>query len=430
VSRSPSDALRGVVARGLRWMPGRAARVVLVEGGLWDPAALRRYDSAAAWCKANPGRRAEAWVAGTELHQLVCAAGVPLDGPAALAAYARQLFTHYHGMAAQAWPLATWYGPAGRGASVAQGPHVEQWLSALPDSVLRPLWMAALRWALCRAPELAGRAEARLLLVEGALTTRITLRRGRCADVQTARLAEAKAAALVQALQAERPRSTGFDVILGYGLASELPHLDGTRVLGSLTAAGPPADWLAQAWPRPLTGRLPGGRFERGPLRLTPGLAWVALACALAVFGTAVQQAHGAWEARQRAYAAQLGLPEVPTTAPADADRGPAPWQADAAQVTSLAEALQRPWSQWLQGIEAVSGPQVQWLDIEFDAQGEGGWRLRGQVPDHGAGLRLARDLAQQTQWAGARLASLQQTQPGSAVPFEIQAPARIGPGR
>lgn len=408
-------------------MPGRVARVVLVESGLWDPATQRCYQSAEAWRKANPGRRAEGWIAGTELHQLVCAAGVPLAGPAAVAAYARQLFTHYHGMAAQAWPLATWHGPAGRGASVAQGPRVDEWLAAVPGRGLRPVWMAALRWAMRQAPELAGRAEARLLLVEGALTTSITLRRGRCADVRTARLPNPTASALVQALQAERSRSSAYDAVLGYGLAGELPRLDGTRVLGSLTAAGPPAEWLAPAWPRPLTMRLPSGRFELGPWRGTPRLAWVALACALAVFGTAVQQAHVAWQARERAYAAQAGLPPETNTAPADVRGNSAHWQADAAEVTRLAEALQRPWPQWLQGLEAVSGPQVQWLAIEFDAQGDGGWRLRGLALDHGAGLRLARDLAQKDQWAGARLASLQQAQPGAAVPFEIQSATRVG---
>lgn len=432
MSRLPIEAPRvaGVPGLhwGLRWPGRRSARLVLLQAGLWDPAARRLHDSVVDWCRQNPGRRAVVWVAGTELHQLVCAAEVPLAGQAAVAAYARQLFTHYHGTAAQAWPLATWLGPAGRGACALQGPRAAELMSAMPACPLRPLWMDALRWAVRQAPDLARKAEARLLLVEGELTTRITLRRGRCADVHTARLAQATAAALAEALVAEQARAPAFDVVMGYGLAGEQPRPDGTRVLGSLDGAGPPAEWLAGAWPGLAAGRLPSGRFELGHANRPPRLAWLALACALSVFGTAVQQAHAAWQARQLASAAPRGQAvEAPAAAAAESGYGSAIWEAEAAEVAALAAALHRPWPQWLQGIEAVSGPRVQWLEIEFDAQSEVGWRLRGVARDHRSGLELARELAQQAEWASARLARLQVTQPGAAVPFEIHAPARAG---
>ncbi len=76
-----------------------------------------------------------------------------------------------------------------------------------------------------------------------------------------------------------------------------------------------------------------------------------------------------------------------------------------------------------------MSNPKIQWLEIEFDAQSDVNWRLRGLAADHPAGLELARGLAQQADWAGARLARLQVANPGTPVPFEINAAAPPGAG-
>lgn len=375
--------------------------------------------------------RWDVWAAGPVLHQLVCPPELPLAHASDVAAYARQLFAHYHGAAARRWAVAPWQSGAVRGASALAGPHFEALQAALTTHTaqlhrLRPLWAAALEWAVQQQPALQGQAIAQVLLVEGAQLTWLRLERGRCVDLNTARLSSASWADVVGALHERTSEVAASTLVMGYGLADGVPPAPACasyRILGTLHAAGPPAAWLAGSRWRALRHRLPSAQFGWDTFARPPALAWAALACAVSVFATAAWQARAHWQARD----AGRALLQASQTAALEGARLVAPRparqtaQALAAQAR-LVESMHRPWGQWLAGIEAAAGPRTQWLELEHDAQAGPAWRLRGQAPDHAGALDVVTALAQQPGWRQARLTRLQASQTNLPPSFELEA--------
>lgn len=377
------------------------------------------------WCQANAGCAIDLWAAGCTVHHLVCRPDLPLRDSAAVFGYAKQLFTHYHGMPAQQWPMAPWRSGSVRGACALHG-TAERGLreAAARHRVLvrsvQPLWAAALQWALRHNQALSKQAKASVVLVEAALITWIDINRGRCVDLRTSRLAAGTMADLLAALSASEradPRST---VVLGYGLQGEVISLKGWAALGRLDAAGAPIAWFKSSALGTRIRGLPAPEFISDTAQRPPVLAWFSLACAGAVLATSALQAQANWQALRHAESmlqvgADSGAPDAEVSLVK-----PTALLMSAADAVALATALHRPWGHWLAAVEVAAGTNIKWLELEHDAAAGATWRLKGQAPDRAAALQAASSLSASAGWRGAQVGRLQAAEPGVPVVFEI----------
>lgn len=430
MSRLPSEPHLAAVALGHRvttaWRPWRRrARLMLTDLGLWDIDSQRLVADVPAWCQANAGCAVDVWAAGCTVHHLVCRPDLPLHDSTAVVGYAKQLFTHYYGLPAQQWPMAPWRSGSVRGAcalhGMAGGGLRE---AAVHHCVLvrsmRPLWAAALQWALRYNKALAKHAKACVVLVEGALITWIDIDCGRCVDLRTSRLAAATMADLLVALAVSERADQRTTVVLGYGLRGEVTGVKGWTVLGRLDAAGAPVAWFRSlAFGAKLRG-LPVPEFTSGTTQRPPALAWVSLVCAGAVLATAALQAQANWQALRNAESMlQVGADAGPGDAEIPLVK-PKAVPMSAADAVALATALHRPWGHWLAATEAAAGANIKWLELEHDAAAGNTWRLKGQARDGAAALQAASSLSASAGWRGAQAMRLHPAEPGAPVVFEI----------
>lgn len=226
----------------------------------WGPAGLfhagtsagqpQPWDALERWCEAHPGTRAGITLSAWWLTDVQVDDSLPVQGDAALLAYARPLLVHYHGDPAASWPLAAWQAGAARGVSALHGLD----LAALQATAARhgvqlagvqPWWARALRHLLPRQPTLARAPAAQVMLVEGRMLTRLDLARGRLCALQQRRLHAATPAALAAWLaecRDEQPQAVQH--CLGYGLSGDVPEGQ-TPLPGDCP---PAASWVDAPW--------------------------------------------------------------------------------------------------------------------------------------------------------------------------------------
>jgi hypothetical protein len=151
---------------------------------------------------------------------------------------------HYHGDAAAGWPLAAWQAGRRQGVSALHGVALDSLQSAADRAGVRllgvaPWWARVLQQAAGHHARLRAGA-ARLLVVEGAHITALSLDEGRLGAIELRRLEEASTAALARWNGARPDRLT---VAVGYGLSGDA--VEGTEAPLPLNGAGPAADWIA-----------------------------------------------------------------------------------------------------------------------------------------------------------------------------------------
>ncbi len=231
---------------------GVAHTVFLGADAAWSYAAgggtPQRHEPAA-WMEAHAGGNVRLVLSGALTHQLLVAdPTLPLEDEAGLVAWARHQFVHYHGVAAQRWPMAPWMVGVQRGVSAAHGLDLERLLQSAAAQRVRlravqPWWAVALHAAAEPAPTLAMAAQAELWLVEGVQLTRVVCAAGAVALVEQHWLAQADAAGLAARL-GERPLDAPQPWVLGYGLDDTGIEALPLRCLGPLGGAAPAARWV------------------------------------------------------------------------------------------------------------------------------------------------------------------------------------------
>jgi|GEM_PF-681940 len=431
----------------LRWRRALRARLARPQALWLDARGQLQGSSLADWAAAHAGGALELVVSEHLLAHLLSEPGLPLADDTAIAAYARQLFGHYFGAAAQRWALAPWQtGEAGhgdkdaKGASALQGldwPAAQASLAAQQVRVLslRPAWAAVLQALAPQEPQWLRAPQAALAWVEGSLLTWAELREGRCQVLRHQRLEAATPAALGEAL-AELRREGMEVLLLGYGLAAgAVPAWPGVRVLGRLDGSAPEPDWLArpaQAWaqaPRP--DFIAQGR-ARSPL------AWPLAATGALVLAAA---AWGAWESRADMLQAQSrlaslqhqqrGLPAAKVAAVAVASPGRTdPLEQE--RQRSLAEVqrlLAQPWGHLLANVEqaGLTGAPgaIHWLGLDLNT-GRMELRLEGLASDKAVALQLVDRLSAAPGWSEVVLGRFQNGSEGmSGQRFELVAKLR-----
>lgn len=436
MSPSKSEAL-GSMRRALR---ARLAR----PQALWlDGRGQLQGSSPADWAAAHAGTALDLVVSEQLLSHLLCEPGLPLADEAAIAAYARQLFGHYFGTAAQRWALAPWEAGGARGASALQGldwPAVQASLAAQQVRVqsLRPAWAAVLQALAPQHPQWLRAAQAALAWVEGSLLTWVELREGRCQVLRHQRLAAPSVAALAECLL--ELRRDGMEVLLlGYGLdAAAAPALPGVRQLGRLDAEAAQADsWArpAQAWAQAPSPDFIAQGQSRSPL------AWPLAATGALVLAVA---GWGAWDGHQALLQAQdrlAGLQRQQRGRPAAAVVAAAPMRADPLEQErqrSLAEVqrlLAQPWGHLLANVEqaGLTGAPgaIHWLGLDFNT-GRMELRLEGLASDKAVALQLVDRLSAAPGWGEVVLGRFQNGSEGmSGQRFDLVArlqPAALRP--
>jgi len=229
VSRWPIER---TLSRGWKRLRGRSPlhTLYLHPDGVWswcsgaEPATCEGFD---AWCEAHAGNDARLLLSGHMVHNIVVDASLGLrqDGP--LRSYALQQFVHYHGAAAQSWPLATW---SEGGQSVASALHAVDWIAlrraaAAHDVVLvgaTPVWSAGLGSLSMWVPEFQSGGRRALALVEGTLVSWLVVESGRLTALLQRRLDAPQVGALadmlVQLVAASQPL-TDAPLVVGWGVA-------------------------------------------------------------------------------------------------------------------------------------------------------------------------------------------------------------------
>ena len=184
-----------------------------------------------AWCKSHPGQAADVVVSGRLLFNLHVDARLPLSDSTALRAYAMQQFGHYHGTAAQTWPLALWSEASQRVACALHSLDLPALRAQAKthDVHLRsmlPAWSLALGAAVREVPDLCHGRSA-VALVEGTLVTWMVLERGALAGLHERHLDAATSdclVALTHELCVELGPFDALPVVLGYGLGNRMKH--------------------------------------------------------------------------------------------------------------------------------------------------------------------------------------------------------------
>lgn len=408
------------IARALR--PARP--LLLAADGLWDLQAGERHDSFAAWCREHARQRCTLWVGSTQLSDLVCAAELPLHGGVARMDWARRVFAHYHGAAAQAWPLLPWRRRAARGVSALQGVDLaELRAQAAAHGVVlvavRPLWPLLLERVLAARPALRSAAQARVLLLEraapagGALATVLKLQRGALQSLHRRRLDEPVPDALQALLQQDRPMQ---DLPAVSAATPGMPTAAWSLGVPGLQALPAPALDRVADTPAPYRSELLRGHAGANdflqPLPRTSALAWAWLAVSLLVLGVAGLDARAAWLARSEAQAEGRALVE----------RAAAPRLVQAVAQSpaeaALRQRLAHPWREVFLASELPAAGGLAWLTLEHQIGGD--LRLQGVAPAGEPVQRAAASLRARAAWQQVLVSRLEVE--GEGRSFEIVA--------
>jgi len=370
------------------------------------------------------------------LHELVCEPGLPLDNEPARQAYARQMFGHYFGAAAQRWPLATWVAADQQGATALHGldwPALAQAAAAANVQVRRvqPAWAPLLQRLMVAEPDWARAPAAALAWVEGQVLTWLVLQDGQVQRLRQLRLSTATQAALGEVLA--ELRTDESVLVLGYGLDSAAtPVWPGARVLHRLDGTSADLAWFTA--PAEPNARLPLPDFL-GPRVVRARLAWplaVVGALALLLAGAGLwASAQGLSEAQERLAQLQSRGGLLPVKAATAKKAAPEQVLASraAAEVQTL---LQQPWEPLLATVEQVGAEQkpagqLSWLGLTY-AAGRNELRLEGLTQDKVMALQLADRLAAAPGWREVVLSRFQTGEQGlSGQRFELS--ARLTPG-
>jgi len=408
--------------RMLRWRRRLAARLATPQTLFLGPDGVQTAEGQvlpfADWCASHAGQAADVIASARLLHELVCEPGLPLDDEAALQSYARQLFSHYFGAAAQRWPLAGWRAGARRGATALHGLDWAALQQAADEADVdlrsaRPAW-APLLQRLARE-----QATAALAWVEGSLLSWVVLKAGEVAAVRQQRLAEPTFAALAGTLS-ELRAADAVDAVTaaGYGLSGEASMPAQVQVLGRLDATQPELGLFAQAVDR----SLPQPDFLAQRVRHSL-LAWPLALTGLLVLATAGWSAvdshrqHDEAQAGVDQLAARIaGRKPAAAAAPRVAKTMPA---ADAERLRSAAEVqalLQQNWEPLLSNVEeagaSLPAGQLSWLSLDYSA-GRNELRLEGLVQDKAVALQLVDRLAAAPGWDNVVLSRFQNGEQG-----------------
>lgn len=246
-----------VTAGKRRWWPSIARDPVLTlflqEQAAWGYGpgddAGRRFGSSDAWLDDHAGCKVRLVLSTALTHQLVVSdPALPLDDVDALLAWARHQFVHYHGAAAQNWPLSAWLSGGQRGASAAHGLDLDALVrraggQGVQVRSVQPWWAVALQAATLEAPTLALADPAELWIVEGRRVMRLRCGSGRVRQIEQHWLAHAEPAALA-ALIAGAGIAPQSSWLLGYGIAPGAAEVHGLRCLGTLHDDHPAPRWL------------------------------------------------------------------------------------------------------------------------------------------------------------------------------------------
>lgn len=259
--------LRSLLALG--WTHAGLSTLFVQKDGAWSwepprtrhdtPGAPTRYDSVNHWMAHHEGRSVRVLLSGGLLHHLVLRDNaLPLHDEAALVAYARHQFVHFHGSGAERWPLAVWSDKRRRGACALHGLDLDDLTVQARQRGVRiatvlPWWACALGAATRCDANLVQTEQTGLLLVEGRLLTCLSIERGAVVDLELRHMEEATLAAARAAAtewHEEHADARGTVLLAGYGLSvvdsaptATLP----LRVLGAvdaLAAAHPPFEWV------------------------------------------------------------------------------------------------------------------------------------------------------------------------------------------
>ena len=254
----PGSALREawLAVRGRRM----AQALFVQPGAVWSyaleaPHDAVRHDHLAAWCAAHPHSQAHLVLSGLATHDLVVQdPTLPLHDAAAVAAWAAHQFVHYHGNAAQHWPVAPWMAGGRCGATAIHGVDLAALqLAAAAQAVrlraVRSWWAVALAAVTQQVPALASAVALQVLLVESTLLTQVSCSGGAVRDVQQRWLDSPTVPALHTLLQELVPaEGASAALLLGYGLEEATPaalQALPARVLGALNGDCPALQWVA-----------------------------------------------------------------------------------------------------------------------------------------------------------------------------------------
>jgi hypothetical protein len=390
----------------------------------------------------RPGQALELVASEHLLQHLVCEPGLPLADEAALQGYARQLFSHYFGAAAQRWPLAGWRVGGTAGASGLQGLDLavlRQGLDAQQIALrgLRPAWAALLQRLAVEQPDWLRAPQAALAWVEGGLLTWLRLQAGEVQELRHLRLAGPSVAALLEAL-AELKRDGESVLLQGYGLdAAQMPALPGLRQLAPLNGGTPKLEWFErpnEPWPA-----APRPDFLAGSAAPRSRLAWPLAATGAVVLATA---AWSAWDSHAQLVAEQdhvaaltAQLKHLPPPAPRRAGAQQQAQQAlenerlrAAAEVQGL---LQTSWGPLLANVEqagmGLDGPAaaISWLGLDYTAARRE-LRLEGLAGDQAQALQVVERLSAAPGWGEVVLSRFQAAGEGlSGQRFDLGARLR-----
>jgi hypothetical protein len=408
----PGISQQGLKGQVLRWRRRVGARLAKPQL-LWLTAA--GLDAAA-----HAGQSVDLVASEQLLQHLVCEPGLPLADEAALQGYARQLFGHYFGPAAQRWALAGWRAGGAAGASALHGLDMAALCQSLAQQQavlhgLRPAWAAVLQQQAAEQPDWRRAPQAALAWVEGGLLSWLSLRAGVVQALRHQRLAAATVLALHEALSELKGEQTGV-LLLGYGLdAAQMPGLPGVRQLAPLDGTAPRLDWFAR--PAQPWAEAPQPEFAREAAPRSR-LAWPLAVSGALVLATALWSA---WDSRVQREAAQervatlsAQLQRQPAAAP---PRGSAPAQAALEQERLRAAAevqrlLQTPWSALLANVEqaGLSEPPaatISWLGLDYTAARRE-LRLDGLASDQALALQLVERLRAAPGWGDVVLSRFQ----------------------
>jgi len=397
----------------------------LLPEGLFDG---QRVQPFADWCDGHAGEAAEIIVSTRMAHELVCEPGLPLNDDAALQAYARQLFAHYYGAAAQRWPLATWTTAEQRGATALHG---LDWLALRQSAAaadielrrVRPAWAPLLQRLGLEEPDWLRAPQAALAWVEGGLLSWLQMRDGQLQGLRQLRLAEPTQAALGETLA--ELRGSESVLVAGYGLdAGATPVWPGVRVIGRLDAPQPELAWFVSSG----ESNQPQPDFL-GPSVIRSRLAWPLAATGLLVLATA---GWSAWGSHQQRAEAQERLATVRATHKGEPIRPQATVAlsssnktAEQERLRSAAEVqglLQQAWEPLLANVEQAGSDNLNWLGLDYSA-GRNELRLEGLTQDKLLALKLVDRLAAAPGWRDVVLSRFQTGEQGlSGQRFELSA--------
>ena len=378
-----------------------------------QPGALLPADFEA-WCVAHAGASVTLWWAAAGQQVLDIDPALPLSD-AQRPGYARGVFAHYSGRAAEGSAMALWRSGAHHGACLAPGLDVAALRAVARRHRVRlqrvsPLWVGRLEQALQARPEWRREQHAVVLALEADWLAALALESGRLQSVRLLRLDAATPAALDEA-----QRGLGWPgpvLLLGHGLAAAPGQGQGQggkawQTLGALQTSAPdlgaPRRAVLDSAPDFSTSALP--RAQR--------LGWWAAAVAVALCMAAGWDAWLSFDERAQAQVREQALQQRLATR--QRPEASVPMAAAPRQVPA---GLNHPWAALLAAVEMSSDTRVRWLVLEHTAD-RPALRLAGVADDMPALMRVSERLSAQPGWRDVLPARLQAT---------VATPSAVGP--